>query len=382
MAKLITTRPKEKAFLAGAFLGRTGKNGDWSESMAELEALAVSAGAIVVGHLTQRRTAPDPAYFIGRGKAEEIKTKSEEAAANVIIFDDELTGAQVANLQELTGVRTIDRTNLILDIFAQRAKTKEAKVQVELAQLEYLLPRLAGRWSHLERQVGGIGARGPGETQLETDRRQVRHKIVHLKKLLEEIDRQRAIQHKKRSAVYRVSLVGYTNAGKSSLFNLLTRSQTKVEDRLFSTLDSTTRILKFPYFPRVILTDTVGFIKKLPTYLVASFRSTLSEAAESDLLLHVVDFSRTDFRENIIEVEKILTSLGADKIPTILVLNKTDRLEMETAFENKNGFWEVAPVSALKGTGLVDLTNKIEAFLRWSSQSQNGLAPRPGDFPA
>ncbi|MCI0330773.1 MAG: GTPase HflX [candidate division Zixibacteria bacterium] len=377
MDKLVTTRPKEKALLAGAFI-----NGTAAESMAELEALTLSAGAIVVGRLAQRRTAPDPAFFIGRGKVEEIKTKAEEAEADVVIFDDELTGAQVANLQELTGVRTIDRTNLILDIFAQRAKTREAKAQVELAQLEYLLPRLAGRWSHLERQVGGIGTRGPGETQLETDRRQVRHKIVHLKKVLKEIDRQRAVQHKKRSAVYRVSLVGYTNAGKSSLFNQLTRSQTKVEDRFFSTLDSTTRVLKFPYFPRVILTDTVGFIKKLPTHLIASFRSTLSEAAESDLLLHVVDFSRSDFRENIAEVQKILTSLKADKIPTFLVLNKIDRLEREIGFENKNGFWDVARVSALKGSGIVGLTNKIESFLRWSSQNQNGAPVRANEPPA
>jgi len=372
MIKLVTTRPKEKALLAGVF-----KNGDSAESMAELEALAVSAGAIVVGCLTQRRTAPDPAYFIGRGKAEEIKAKAVEAAANVIIFDDELTGAQVANLQELTGIRTIDRTDLILDIFVQRAKTREAKTQVELAQLEYLLPRLAGRWSHLERQVGGIGTRGPGETQLETDRRQVRHKIAHLKKVLVEIDRQRAVQHKKRTEVYRVSLVGYTNAGKSSLFNQLTRSRAKVEDRLFSTLDSTTRALKFPYFPKVILTDTVGFIKKLSTHLIASFRSTLSEAAESDLLLHVVDFSRPDFRENIGAVEKILASLKADKMPTLLVLNKIDRLEAPAAFEEKNSFWDVALVSAAKGTGILALTDKIEAFLRWSAQSENGRPARP-----
>ncbi len=372
MLKLVTTRPKEKALLAGAF-----KNGDSSETLAELEALAVSAGAIVVGSVSQRRAAPDAAYFIGRGKAEEIKAKAAEASANVIIFDDELTGAQVANLQELTGVRTIDRTDLILDIFVQRAKTREAKTQVELAQLEYLLPRLAGRWSHLERQVGGIGTRGPGETQLETDRRQVRHKIVHLKKVLSEIDRQRKVQHKKRSEVYRVSLIGYTNAGKSSLFNQLTRSRAKVEDRLFSTLDSTTRALKFPYFPKVILTDTVGFIKKLPTHLVASFRSTLSETAEADLLLHVVDFSRPDFRENIAEVQKILASLKADKIPTLLVLNKIDRLQSPAAFEEKNGFWDVALVSAAKGTGVLALTNQIEAFLRWNSQGENGRPTQP-----
>lgn len=371
MIKLVTTRPREKALLAGTF-----KNGNSSESLAELEALATSAGAIVVGQVAQRRPAPDAAYFIGRGKAEEIKAKAAEASANVIIFDDELSGAQVANLQELTGVRTIDRTDLILDIFAQRAKTREAKTQVELAQLEYLLPRLAGRWSHLERQVGGIGTRGPGETQLETDRRQVRHKITHLKKVLKEIDHQRAVQHKKRSEVYRVSLVGYTNAGKSSLFNQLTRSQAKVEDRLFSTLDSTTRVLKFPYFPKVILTDTVGFIKKLPTHLIASFRSTLSEAAESDLLLHVVDFSRVDFRENITAVQEILQSLKADKIPTILVLNKIDRLEGPISYEDKNGFWGVAQVSAARGTGVLNLTNQIEAFLRWNAQTQNGRPAR------
>jgi GTP-binding protein HflX len=368
MAKLVTTRPKEKALLVGAF-----KNGTGTDSLAELEALTVSAGAVVVGQLTQKRETPNAAYYIGRGKAEEVKTRAEETDVDVIIFDDELSGAQVANLEELTGVRTIDRTNLILDIFAQRAKTKEAKTQVELAQLEYLLPRLAGRWSHLERQTGGIGTKGPGETQLETDRRQVRKKIGYLKKILEEIDRQRAAQHKKRAQVYRVSLVGYTNAGKSSLFNQLTRSQAKVEDRLFSTLDSTTRILKFPYFPKVILTDTVGFIQKLPHHLVASFRSTLSETVESDLILHVVDASRSDFHENITEVQKILVSLGADKIPSILVLNKIDRPDGNPLPEKETGFWDVAPVSALKGTGVLALTDKMENFLKLAAyQNQNG----------
>lgn len=359
MPKLVTTRPKEKALLVGAF-----RNGESPESLAELEALTLSAGAVVIGQLFQRRPAPDPAYFVGRGKAEEIKARAEAEEVDVIIFDDELSGAQVAKLEELTGMRTIDRTNLILDIFAQRAKTREAKVQVELAQLEYLLPRLAGRWAHLERQVGGIGTRGPGETQLETDRRQVRNKILHLKKVLEEIDRQRAIQHKKRGEVYRISLVGYTNAGKSSLFNQLTRSQAKVEDRLFSTLDSTTRILKFPYFPKVILTDTVGFIKKLPHHLVASFRSTLSEVVEADLLLHVVDASRPDYRENIGEVKKILVSIGADKIPAVLIFNKIDRLDRTALPETESGFWAVAPVSALNGTGVLALSNEIEAFLK------------------
>jgi GTP-binding protein HflX len=371
MAKLVTTRPKEKALLVGAF-----KNGTGADSLLELEALAVSAGAIVVGQISQRREAPNAAYFVGRGKAEEVKTRAEKEDIDVIIFDDELSGAQVANLEELTGVRTIDRTNLILDIFAQRAKTKEAKTQVELAQLEYLLPRLAGRWSHLERQTGGIGTKGPGETQLETDRRQVRKKILYLKKILEDIDRQRAAQHKKRSQVYRVSLVGYTNAGKSSLFNQLTRSQAKVEDRLFSTLDSTTRVLKFPYFPKVILTDTVGFIQKLPHHLVASFRSTLSETVESDLILHVVDASRPDFHANVDEVQKILASLGADKIPSILVLNKIDRLESEALPEKETGFWDVAPVSALHGTGVLVLTDKIENFLKSAAyQNQNGRRP-------
>jgi GTP-binding protein HflX len=373
MAKLVTTRPKEKALLVGAWSGRAGKNGPLPDTLTELEALATSAGAVVVGRLSQKRETPDAAYFVGRGKAEEIKFLSEETEADVVIFDDELSGAQVANLEALTGVRTIDRTNLILDIFAQRAKTKEAKTQVELAQLEYLLPRLAGRWSHLERQTGGIGTKGPGETQLETDRRQVRKKIMYLKRTLEEIDRQRAIQHKKRSEVYRVSLVGYTNAGKSSLFNQLTRSQAKVEDRLFSTLDSTTRVLKFPYFPKVILTDTVGFIKKLPHHLVASFRSTLSEAVESDLMLHVVDYSRPDCRENVAEVQKILASLGAEKIPAILVLNKIDRLAGGTLPEMEPGFRDVAPVSALKGSGVLTLTGKIENFLKSAAhQNQNG----------
>lgn len=357
--------------MAGTF-----RNGDGAASMAELEALTLSAGAIVAGFVTQKRTAPDSGFFIGRGKAEEIRSKAEEAEADVVIFDDELSAAQVANLEDLTGVRTIDRTNLILDIFAQRAKTREAKTQVELAQLEYLLPRLAGRWSHLERQVGGIGTRGPGETQLETDRRQVRKKIDRLKKVLEQIGRQRATQRKNRSAVYRVSLVGYTNAGKSTLFNQLTRARATVEDRLFSTLDSTTRILKFPYFPKVVLTDTVGFIRKLPTHLVASFRSTLSEAAESDLLLHVVDYSRPDFHDNVAEVQKILASLSADRISTILVLNKIDRLETPAAFDAQNDFWGVAQVSAAKGTGVLALAGKIESFLRWRSQNEDGLPGR------
>jgi len=368
MVKLITTRPKEKALLVGAF-----RNGESPGSIMELEALAISAGAVVVGQITQKRSAPDSAFFVGRGKVEEIKARSEVEDVDVIIFDDELSGAQVANLQELTGVRTIDRTNLILDIFAQRAKTREAKAQVELAQLEYLLPRLAGRWSHLERQVGGIGTRGPGETQLESDRRQVNKKIEHLKKALKEIDRQRATQHKKRGEVYRISLVGYTNAGKSSLFNQLTRSQAKVENRLFSTLDSTTRILKFPYFPKVILTDTVGFIRKLPHHLVASFRSTLSEVLEADLLLHVVDASRPDCREHIAEVKKILVSIDAAQIHEILVPNKIDQVQGGALPEMGGGFWDIVPVSALKGTGVLALTNKIEAFLKSIAfQQQNG----------
>lgn len=299
---------------------------DADESLTELDSLARTAGATVVGQVVQHRPRIDPAYFIGSGKVAEIRDLCQQEGANLLIFDDDLSPAQVRNLEDATEVRVIDRSVLILDIFAFRARTREAKTQVELAQLKYLFPRMTGRWSHLERQVGGIGVRGPGEQQLEVDRRQIRKRIGTLEKLLEKIDNQREVQRHRRQQFFRVALVGYTNAGKSTLFNHLTRAEVIVEDRLFSTLDSTSRLVKWPLGPKMILTDTVGFIRKLPTHLVASFRSTLDQVCQADLLLHVVDLASPHFRHQIAEVEKVLVAIEAQKIKRFLVFNKIDAL--------------------------------------------------------
>ncbi|MBT8221235.1 MAG: GTPase HflX [Bacteroidia bacterium] len=295
-----------------------------NEYLDELEFLALTAGAKTVKRYTQRLQHPDRRTFIGKGKLEEIKAYVEShESVNMVIFDDDLTGKQTSILEEELKVKIIDRSSLILDIFASRAQTAQAKTQVELAQMQYLLPRLRGLWTHLERQRGGIGMRGPGEQEIETDRRIVRDKIAKLKANLEKIDRQSVTRRKKRGALIRVAFVGYTNVGKSTLMNALSKSDVFAENKLFATLDTTTRKVVLDTMP-FLLSDTVGFIRKLPHHLVESFKSTLDEVRESDLLLHVVDIAHPQFEDHIKTVNATLHALEADNIPTIMIYNKID----------------------------------------------------------
>lgn len=300
-----------------------------NEYLDELAFLAETAGAIAVKRFTQKLSAPDSRTFVGKGKLEEIKKYTSTRGIELAIFDDELTGSQISNIEKELKVKVIDRSDLILDIFAARAKTAQAKVQVELAQYQYILPRLKGMWSHLERQGGGIGSRGPGETEIETDRRIVKDKISLLRKRLTEIDRQAQTQRKDRGEFIRVALVGYTNVGKSTLMNLLSKSDVFAENKLFATLDTTTRKVVFEHTP-FLLSDTVGFIRKLPHHLVESFKSTLDEVREADILLHVVDISHPQYEEQYAVVNKTLQELKTLEKPTITVFNKMDMYEKNT----------------------------------------------------
>ncbi|MDX1685993.1 MAG: GTPase HflX [Saprospiraceae bacterium] len=312
----------EKAVLVGlAYKDQTQEKVE--EYLDELEFLALTAGAVTKGRFIQSLPHPDTRYFVGKGKIEEIADFVEEHDIDLVIFDDDLTGKQQNLIEKQLKIKVVDRSSLILDIFARRAKTAQAKTQVELAQMQYLLPRLRGLWTHLERQRGGIGMRGPGEQEIETDRRIVRDKIALLKKRLEKIDLQSQTQRKNRGEYIRVSLVGYTNVGKSTLMNKLSKSEVFAENKLFATLDTTVRKVVFERMP-FLLSDTVGFIRKLPHHLIESFKSTLDEARESDLLIHVVDVSHPQFEDHIASVESTLRELGADEIPTIMVFNKID----------------------------------------------------------
>lgn len=293
------------------------------EYLEELAFLAETAGAEPRAVYTQRMDVPHPKTFIGSGKLLEVRDFVKEEEIDLVIFDDELTPSQLRNIEKEMNCRILDRTNLILDIFAGRAKTAHAKAQVELAQYQYLLPRLTRMWTHLERQRGGIGLRGPGETEIETDRRIIRDKIGRLKVQLEKIDRQMIVQRKNRGNMVRVALVGYTNAGKSTLMNLLSKSNVFAEDKLFATLDTTVRKVVVENLP-FLLSDTVGFIRKLPTHLVESFKSTLDEVREADILLHVVDISHPNYEEQIEVVDATLREIGAGDTPTMLIFNKTD----------------------------------------------------------
>jgi GTP-binding protein HflX len=293
------------------------------EYLDELEFLAYTAGGEVLKRFVQKMEKPNPKTFIGTGKIEDVRAYIEANDVGVAIFDDELSPAQQKNIEKILQCKIIDRTNLILDIFAQRAQTSYARTQVELAQYEYLLPRLAGMWTHLERQRGGIGMRGPGETEIETDRRIVRDRISLLKKKLSKIDRQMEVQRGNRGALVRVALVGYTNVGKSTLMNVVSKSEVFAENKLFATLDTTVRKVVIGNLP-FLLTDTVGFIRKLPTQLVESFKSTLDEVREADLLLHVVDISHDSFEDHIASVNKILDEIDSADKPTIMVFNKID----------------------------------------------------------
>ncbi len=319
---------EEKAILVGV-VQKDQKEADVKEYLDELSFLAETAGAITAKKFMQKLAHPDSKTFVGKGKLQEIAAYAKEKEVQLIIFDDELSGAQISNIEKETGVKTIDRSDLILDIFARRAKTAQAKAQVELAQYQYILPRLRGMWSHLERLGGGIGTRGPGETEIETDRRIVREKISLLRKRLAEIDKQAFTQRKERGEFIRVSLVGYTNVGKSTIMNLLTKSDVLAENKLFATLDTTTRKVVFEQTP-FLLSDTVGFIRKLPHHLVESFKSTLDEVREADILLHVVDMSHPAFEDQLGVVNKTLQDLKSFDKPMITIFNKMDLYEKQT----------------------------------------------------
>ena len=303
------------------------------EYLDELEFLTYTAGGEVLKRFTQKLDVPNPKTFIGTGKMEEVQQYVEKNEVGTVIFDDELTPAQQKNIEHILKVKILDRTGLILDIFAQRAQTSYSRTQVELAQYEYLLPRLTGLWTHLERQRGGIGMRGPGETEIETDRRIVRDRIALLKKKLSAIDKQMATQRSNRGALVRVALIGYTNVGKSTLMNVISKSDVFAENKLFATLDTTVRKVVIENLP-FLLSDTVGFIRKLPTQLIESFKSTLDEVREADLLLHVVDISHPNFEDHIHSVNQILAEIESANKPTIMVFNKIDAYTHEVIAED------------------------------------------------
>lgn len=327
---------KEHAYERAVLVGLITKDQDEEklrEYMDELEFLAFTAGATVEHRFTQKMSQPDSKTFVGSGKAEEIRNYIKENEIGTVIFDDELSPSQLKNLERELEVKIIDRTNLILDIFAQRAQTSYARTQVELAQYEYLLPRLTRMWTHLERQRGGIGMRGPGETEIETDRRIIRDRISLLKEKLRTIDKQMHTQRQNRGKMVRVALVGYTNVGKSTLMNSLSKSEVFAENKLFATLDTTVRKVVIGNLP-FLLTDTVGFIRKLPTQLVESFKSTLDEVREADLLIHVVDISHESFEDHVASVNQILMEINAHQKPMIMVFNKIDAFAYEKKEED------------------------------------------------
>ncbi len=322
----------EKAILVGV-INKQQNEKKVQEYLDELEFLTYTAGGEVLKRFVQRMDLPNPKTYIGSGKILEIEAYVDENEIGSVIFDDELSAAQQRNIEKILRCKILDRTGLILDIFAQRAKTSYARTQVELAQYEYLLPRLTGLWTHLERQRGGIGMRGPGETEIETDRRIVRDRIALLKKKLTKIDRQMGVQRGNRGAMVRVALVGYTNVGKSTLMNVISKSKVFAEDKLFATLDTTVRKVVLGNLP-FLLSDTVGFIRKLPTQLVESFKSTLDEVREADLLLHIVDISHPNFEDHINSVNQILNEIGSSDKKTIMVFNKIDLYEQEILEED------------------------------------------------
>ncbi len=323
------------------------------EHLAELEELALTAGAETLMKIIQERNSADPAHYIGKGKAEEIKELIELNEIDLVIFDDDLSPVQVRNLEKMLDRKIIDRSALILDIFAGRAKTNEAKTQVELAQLQYMLPRLTRAWTHLSKQYGGVGTKGPGETQIETDRRIIRDRISHLKDKLKKIEAHRETQSQGRKDRVRVCLVGYTNAGKSTMFNLLTNAGVFAEDKLFATLDSTTRIYELNTTQKILLSDTVGFIRKLPPHLVASFKSTLNEVRDADIILHIIDFSHPYYEDHILVVEKTLKDINADKQIELKIFNKVDLIEDKNKLDYvRNKYKNSVIVSAIRGINI------------------------------
>ena len=330
------------------------------EHLTELEELSLTAGAETILKVTQQKSSVDPAYYIGKGKAEELKQLIEMNDINLVIFDDDLTPIQLRNLEKLFERKIVDRSGLILDIFASRAKTKEAKTQVELAQLQYMLPRLTRAWTHLSKQYGGIGTKGPGETQIETDRRIIRTRISLLKSKLEKIESQRITQSQGRKDFIKISLVGYTNAGKSTLFNLLTRADVFAEDKLFATLDSTTRTFELGQNQKLLLSDTVGFIRKLPPHLIASFKSTLKEVKEADIILHIIDFSNPYYEDHIQVVEDTLKELNCEKKTLLKIFNKIDLVNDRGKINLvRNKYDSAIIISAQRGINITALKDKL-----------------------
>jgi len=373
-------RKRERAVLVGV-IRQPYTEAQVMEYLDELQFLAETAGAVTVKVFTQKLSSPDRRTFVGKGKIEEIFDYVEEEDIDLVIFDDDLSGKQQSILEEKFKRKIVDRSTLILDIFANRAQTAQAKTQVELAQMQYLLPRLRGLWEHLERQRGGIGMRGPGEKEIETDRRIVRDTISKLRDRLDKIDKQSQTQRKNRGDLIRVSLVGYTNAGKSTLMNKISKSDVFAEDKLFATLDTTVRKVVFERMP-FLLSDTVGFIRKLPHHLIESFKSTLDETRESDLLLHVVDLAHPQFQEHIATVQATLTDLGAETIPTYMIFNKIDKYraeqfdelldlstrkelegEMRSSLE-KQFDGDVLFISAQEGDGIAELRTHLQATIK------------------
>ncbi|MDQ3515481.1 MAG: GTPase HflX [Gemmatimonadota bacterium] len=369
--------PTERVLLVGAPLKRSGgarvpagaRGRTMDEHLEELDQLVDTAGGKVVGTLTQQLDRPNPATYLGKGKIEELGQRVTETGATLIVFDDELTPAQGKNVEDATGRRVMDRAELILDIFATRARSNEAKLQVELAQLQYMLPRLTRMWAHLERFKGGIGMRGPGETQLETDRRLINQRIKTLRQRLEEVERSREVQRSGRRDAFRASLVGYTNAGKSSILRGLSGApEVFVEDRLFATLDPLTRDVNIGENYPVVLTDTVGFIRKLPHDLVASFRATLSEVREADMLLHVIDANHPQWEEQLAVVNEVLAEIEAQEKPVMHVFNKVDQLGPDEFAALQDRVRDEIPtavfVSAIAEDGLEPLRRSLLASLR------------------
>lgn len=357
----------ERAILIGMEWGRNDSLWTVDDSLEELKQLADTAGATVIKKFIQKRPKPDPAFFIGRGKVQELALYAQQENIDLCIFDDELSPAQQRNIESVMGIRILDRTALILDIFAQRARTNEGKLQVELAQLQYTLPRIMGKGLMLSRLGGGIGTRGPGETKLEVDRRRIRDRIAFIKEQIEKVKAVRSLHRSKRKKnnVFEVSLVGYTNAGKSTLLNTLTNSDIYAKDQLFATLDPTTRQLTLPNKQEIIITDTVGFIQRLPHQLIAAFRSTLEVVTEADLLVHVIDVSHELYKEQAAAVHEVLKEIGAETKPVITVYNKIDKLPPDSKLADRLALEEdTVCISAAKKLNLETLQQMIESHLK------------------